>query len=223
MKARLAAVAGVLLATGAVAQDEPDFYPPDLERLEGQLATVRPAQASFYSGGEIAGCPAMIAKCLRKAYVRAGDIVLVGRSNGALVLTDFTAGGARSTHGWLPRTAIAPLPAPAATLAGWRGEWVRDDEANISLKPGKAPGSIAVAGDASWGTHDPERVKNGGINMGALEYEGVPEGDRLNVGEPGQYDCRVRMRLLPPYLIVADNGKCGGANVSFSGVYRRPK
>ena len=34
-------------------------------------------------------------------------------------------------------------------------------------------------------------------------------------------DCRARMRLIGPYLLVADNGQCGGLNVSFSGAYRR--
>jgi xylose isomerase len=71
--------------------------------------------------------------------------------------------------------------------------------------------------------HDPDRVKRGAVHVGALGTQGVPKGDRLNVVDTDGYPCRVRMRLLLPYLIVADNGACGGMNVSFSGVYRRQK
>ena len=222
MKARYAVIAGLLIATGALAQDEPDFYQPDLDSLDASLAKVQAPRINFYSGDEKTGCPAMTAGCRRAAYLQAGDIVVVEELRGAFADALFTAGGAHSTSGWLPSAALLPLPAPPATLAGWRGDWVRDDEANISLKPGKAPGSIAVSGDALYGSHDPDRIKRGAVNVGSLEEEGVPKGDRLDVGGTDQYDCRVRMRLLPPYLIVADNHKCGGANVSFSGVYRRP-
>jgi hypothetical protein len=34
-------------------------------------------------------------------------------------------------------------------------------------------------------------------------------------------ECRVVLTLLPPFLLAADNMKCGGMNVSFSGVYRK--
>jgi hypothetical protein len=37
----------------------------------------------------------------------------------------------------------------------------------------------------------------------------------------GRYDCAVRLRQLGPYLFAADNQYCGGANVSFTGLYRR--
>jgi len=221
MIARVAALAGLIVATGALAQDADDFYQPSLDLLEASLAKVQAPKVNFYSGDETPGCPALTPKCGRAAYLRAGDVVVVGTTRGGFVEADFTAGGARSTNGWLPRSALVPLPASPATLAGWRGDWVRDDEANISLKLGKRPGSIAVAGDATYGMHDPGRVKRGAVNIGELEEEGVPKGDRLDVGATDQYACRVRMRLLPPYLIVADNNKCGGMNVSFSGVYRR--
>jgi hypothetical protein len=33
-------------------------------------------------------------------------------------------------------------------------------------------------------------------------------------------ECRVAMRLIGPYLIANDAMKCGGMNVTFSGIYR---
>ena len=43
----------------------------------------------------------------------------------------------------------------------------------------------------------------------------------FTAGEPG--DCRIRLRLLPPFLLAEDNMNCGGMNVSFTTVYRRTK
>jgi hypothetical protein len=36
-----------------------------------------------------------------------------------------------------------------------------------------------------------------------------------------EVDCRVRMRRLGSFLLVEDNRRCGGINVSFSGIYQR--
>jgi hypothetical protein len=33
--------------------------------------------------------------------------------------------------------------------------------------------------------------------------------------------CRVRMQRVGPWLVVGDNGGCGGAGVSFTGLYDR--
>ena len=39
-----------------------------------------------------------------------------------------------------------------------------------------------------------------------------------------ELDCQVTMQLVCKFLVVGDNLHCGGANVSFSGVYqKRPK
>jgi len=35
--------------------------------------------------------------------------------------------------------------------------------------------------------------------------------------------CRVRMQRIGPWLLVEDNGDCGGSGVTFSGLYRRKK
>jgi hypothetical protein len=33
--------------------------------------------------------------------------------------------------------------------------------------------------------------------------------------------CHVRMQRIGPWLLVEDNGGCGGAGVTFTGLYRR--
>ncbi len=35
--------------------------------------------------------------------------------------------------------------------------------------------------------------------------------------------CHVRMQRIGPWLLIEDNGNCGGAGVTFTGLYRRKK
>jgi hypothetical protein len=43
----------------------------------------------------------------------------------------------------------------------------------------------------------------------------------LGENETDEYECKVSIRKVGKYLVVADNMQCGGANVSFSGVYQK--
>ncbi|MES2444075.1 MAG: hypothetical protein V4574_14695 [Pseudomonadota bacterium] len=56
-----------------------------------------------------------------------------------------------------------------------------------------------------------------GQEAGSLPYD-APGGDDETFGDDR---CRIRMSRLGPYLVVVDNDRCGAANVSFTGVYRR--
>ena len=214
---RAAAVAiGLAFAAPAMGQH---FLPGDTARLDMTLGKVRSGRAYFYSGTEKPGCPAPAESCRRRAYVTAGDVVLLGETRGALVAATF-ADGRATTEGWLPRSAVTALRAPPPTLASWRGAWSRD-EADIEIGPGARSGTLRLEGHAVWGSHDPDRVARGGVHVGEFDETAAPIGDRLGVGDgpPGQ--CHVLLRLIGPYLVIADNNLCGGMNVSFSGVYRR--
>ncbi|MBV9076797.1 MAG: hypothetical protein JO048_04870, partial [Methylobacteriaceae bacterium] len=86
-------------------------------------------------------------------------------------------------------------------------------------------------GDATWGAFDPGRARRGAVNVGEIEAEWAPAGPTLAfalaeagpvpVAQGDEADCKVWLARLGPYLVVADNLRCGGANVSFRGVYRR--
>jgi hypothetical protein len=113
--------------------------------------------------------------------------------------------------------------------ADWLGKWSRV-EAGITVTAGAA-GALRITGDATFGTKDPDRVRRGAVNTGAIEGDVTPAGDRLSfaigdnatlpVNEGGEFGCRVWMRRIGPWLIVDDNNNCGGANVTFRGIYTR--
>jgi hypothetical protein len=55
---------------------------------------------------------------------------------------------------------------------------------------------------------------------GELDYGARPSADKMQLGDgTDENDCQVTMNLVGKLLVVGDNLHCGGANLSFSGVY----
>jgi hypothetical protein len=175
------------------------------------------------------GCPNATPACAERAYLVPGDRVIVTAKRDAFACATYinAKGGDRS--GWLPLDAVAyDKPEPVAA-ADWLGKWSRT-EADIRVKPGKA-GALVINGDATFGAHDPGRVKRGAVNSGEIAADVTLAGDRLSfamgddatlpVDKGGEFVCKVWMQRVGPWLIVNDNGNCGGFNVSFRGFYTR--
>jgi hypothetical protein len=204
-----------------------------------QLATVVPGgRVHFVGGGEQAGCPNASAACAMHAFVVGGDAVVVSTTAGDYACATFTGPPPKAvvTSGFLPRAQLgAPAPqAPLNASAAWSGAWHSGDEQTITIKP-TPDGRIAVHGEAIFGSHDPERVKRGGVNVGDIEVE-VPIADGIaafaidydSTTKPFDFKrgdnneiCHIKLWRLGPYLVAEDNVRCGGMNVTFTGVYRR--
>jgi hypothetical protein len=191
-----------------------------LAGLVGAQSTPEPwlvaaSTRAYFRDAPVAGSPP------RTAYVMPGDMLVAEASTGAFTSVTFVSTGGTRTRGWIETARLRRVPAAPPSVKGWSGMWLFD-AANIEIHPGKAPGTLRVKGIALWGTHDPWRVKNGGINTGELDGTVTAKGDRADYSDgAGEYDCRAELRLLGPYLLVEDNGNCGGVNVTFSGIYRK--
>jgi hypothetical protein len=231
----------VFWSLSALAEDQPCYGVPVLAAgdITPQLAIVTPkGRTHFVKGGEKAGCPGASAACAMGAFVVGGDAVVVSTASGDYACATFTgpAPKAVSTSGFLPRAQLgAPLSQPPVNAAAaWAGEWRSGDEQTITIKP-KGDGRIAIAGDATWGGSDPERVKRGAVNAGQIEAEvaiadgaaafaidGDGPAKPFDFKRPDNGDvCRVKLWRLGPYLVAIDNVSCGGMNVTFTGVYRK--
>jgi hypothetical protein len=59
------------------------------------------------------------------------------------------------------------------------------------------------------------------VHIGELDHSAKPSLNKLKLGETDddEFACKVAMQLVGKFLIVSDNLNCGGANVTFSGVY----
>ncbi len=193
-------------------------------REGGRVTFVRNGDASAPA------CPADTAACQQKAYVVDGDLLIVGKSLKNFVCATYFNAKGFGRSGWLPKSAVTTIP-PQASIGRekWIGNW-QAQEQTIAIKPGPTAGTLSLSGEATYGARDPERVKRGAVNVGEFEATARIPGDAFaftpSDGKAAPYDpkvddCGVRLRLHGDYLIAMDNQKCGGMNVTFSGIYRK--
>jgi hypothetical protein len=228
------AAAAVIAAASAVRAEEaacgglPDLSANGALTL-GHISTAAARIHFIKDAAAQAGCPNQKPACLERAYLVSGDRVIVSQRRDDFVCATYINPKGVETSGWLPAVAVADDKAGPVTPASWLGKWSRV-EAEITVKTGKA-GALQIAGDATFGARDPARVKRGGVNVGEIAGDVMPDNDRLSfamgddatlpVDKGEEFTCRVWMRRVGPWLIVNDNNHCGGLNVTFSGVYTR--
>jgi hypothetical protein len=176
-------------------------------------------------------CPSGASACRLKAYLVPGDEVLTNATDEPYFCARFKSQSFVETIGYLPRAALEIVPLEHPSIQKWNGTWRRDSEAEIVLKAGGD--EVTVSGNATWGASDPQRVKRGAVNTGELDGSFRPRGQVLAIGydparsgSPPTDDtaadiCAAKIELYDRYLLVEDNGKCGGLNVSFNGLYVR--
>jgi hypothetical protein len=176
------------------------------------------------SGKQTPACPSDERGCKLKAFLVPGDVALIIVEDGPYVCATYKSPRGVETSGWLPHAALSLTPPEPVQDKAWEGKWRRDGEAEIALK---AHGNdMEAAGQATWGGTDPENVRQSAVQTGEISGAGKPRDGILTVGygdrfRPPPYgpDCAARLRLFGRYLVVEDNGACGGMNVSFSGIY----
>jgi hypothetical protein len=187
------------------------------ENSEYQLAKItgqKGKRVYFYKDDD--DCPNG-KNCRMKSYLIPNNEIIVSRKFGNWACSWFQPIKGSETVGWISLDNISFQPSNnKPLLTKWIGKW-EFYENTINLKKSKKTGFLTIKGSAFW------KGLGDNIHIGELDDESKPEGNNLKIGEnsTGQYDCKVNMFLLGKYLIVSDNLNCGGANVSFSGVYRK--
>ncbi len=191
--------------------------------VAAELVEIVPGPKRYFHAGDAReGCPAPTAACRRRGYVVAGDRLVAWETHGRLTRVTYLApGSTRSSEGWLETSALRRVTLAAPKASDWIGGW-SGWESEIDIALGAKPGTFHLGGNATWGAHDPERVKRGGVNYGMFGADlPEPTGSSLAFADSEEPACRIALRLLGPYLIARDNGQCGGMNVTFSGIYRK--
>ncbi len=185
------------------------------ESDEFRIGVVKGAknQKAFFFGDDKDTCPGPA--CRQKAYLVPGDEVVVNRDYKGFSCGWYTNTAGRVTVGWVE---TSRLDFPERLINGssmaWSGEWSYAEN-SIELTP-DGDGWLRVKGNAFWlGLGD-------NVHIGELDGRSAPDGGVLEYSDgDDEYDCKATMRYLGDFLAVADNNYCGGANVSFSGIYRR--
>ena len=210
--------------TSAQPDDNPEnwcregFFTGDAESYSVAAVAGKPNTRAYFYSDQSADCPGG-ANCVTRVYVVPGDQVVVGRILGKFSCAWYTPKKGYATVGWIETGTLKPVVVNREPkTSAWLGEWKYGDN-QITFTENKLPGYLNVTGDASWVGRG-----EGNVNVGQLDGRFEPDKGSLNYSDgDGMYDCKASMRLLGNFLIVADNLKCGGMNVTFSGVYLRSK
>jgi len=182
-------------------------------------------KSPYDDDGKAATCPSANDACRKKAYLVGGDLVLVGKTNADFTCVSYQSPRAKSqtwTFGWLPRTALATVePMTAPSLSDWLGRWEHPG-GGVSITKA-AGGRLRIEGDqvipAGRDFHNGSLGATAEPKGGIIAFvdDGTTPFERPNAGD----ECRVRLQRVGPWLLVEDNNDCGGAGVSFTGLYHR--
>jgi len=172
-----------------------------------------------------ATCPAATKACQKRDYLVTGNLVLVGASRGEFTCVSYQSPLAKRqiwANGWLPTAALTPVaPMPSPKAADWTGRWTHPG-GHVEIKAGER-GKLRIEGEMVVPTA--RDFHNGGFKA-QVPLQVTPQSATLAFTDDGSSygdDCKVRMQRIGPWLLVVDNAGCGGAGVSFLGLYRRGK
>ncbi|MBX7149328.1 hypothetical protein K1X76_09605 [bacterium] len=180
-----------------------------------QMATIKGAAGTKINFiGDDDGCPSVNPTCGKKAYLIPGDKVLVSRAYQGYMCAWYTPANpkASETVGWLPQASLEIIPVKPATAQTFMGTW-KYALNHLDVKTDASTGGLVIDGEGFW------KGLGDNIHNGYLAGKFVTQGNAFTV--PELEECQVKGFIVENYLVVADNNQCGGANVSFTGVYRK--
>lgn len=152
--------------------------------------------------------------CRRWArYVVPGDQVITSKSYKGFTCVWYQTANRPEMVGWVPtRNLEFPLYVPSL-YGPWPGDWKYERNV-LSISKTNEEDTFEVKGMAFWfGMGD-------NIHTGEIDTKGVVTKEGTMTLKDDL--CEIKLdTILDDYLIVSDNLKCGGANVTFTGVYRK--
>lgn len=192
------------------------FFTRETKNFGVGFVKPKAGQRAYFYTDDPTICP-VAASCRTTSYTVAGDAIITSKNYKDFVCGWFTSSKGGVKVGWLKTADLEfPLMVHNASERVWTGQWEYASN-SVSFTPSKLDGFLNVTGDALW--------KGMGDNVHIGELDGrFPHKDGVLEYSDGtsEFDCRATMQLaIEKYLIVADNGNCGGANVTFSGIYRK--
>jgi hypothetical protein len=213
------ALAATFACETATAQDDADFCRNGLFGEEAEDVGVAEVLGTerLYFLEDMNGCPNATAACRQQSYVIPGDRLITARTKGEYVCAYYPNAGGGSA-GWVPRNRLRQEAVDREPgLYEWAGEWA-DGDSTVDFSA--SSNALWVEGYAFWPSASPDpKLRPGGPNIG--EVVGLVQVDGNRAFEP---ECEIRFTLLGDYLVVSDPTRhCDGMNVTFSGVYTRPR
>ncbi len=187
------------------------------ESTDAFIATVKARRgARVYFYGDDGNCP-NAKGCRKRSYLVANDEVIVSKEFGKWVCVWYQPEEGGETVGWIAKSDLEHL---TLLMEGgprvWVGVWKAHDN-TIEIKEAATQNVYDIKGTAFW------KGLGDNIHIGELDGPAKFDDGKLLYGfdDEGEYACRVTLDRVGGFMLVSDNLNCGGANVTFSGVYQR--
>jgi hypothetical protein len=187
----------------------------------------QPQPATVTGGGRLYllsdedGCPNDQVVC-QHGYLIGGDDVIAGQTSGAFTCVSYS-GRLGESIGWVRSSRLRFNKNDVSPpLTAWVGKWYDGDNViNIA-----STGNKLVAGGAAYWPQpsaNPEVAQKGEFNFGTFDATAIPNGNdvKFEQGDSPANMCIVTAKMVGGFLVVQDNGNCGGLNVRFDGMYRQ--
>jgi hypothetical protein len=184
-------------------------FPTDSEDFNfGYIKAKKRERVHFYDDG--GKCPKS-KNCRLRTYLKNGDEVLTSRNYGKFVCAWYESDKGWRFVGWLPARNVKFPLSVTQKYEPWIGDWKYEDNL-LQIERIEQTEEFKVYGLAVW------KGLGDNIHIGEIDSKGTLNESTIKLT---QDDCEVKLNLIIGYLVVSDNLKCGGANVTFSGVYRK--
>ena len=172
-----------------------------------------------------------------KTYLVRGDQVLTGDRDGNYICANYQSSTGEGASGWIKSADLAAMSSKPLTAKAWIGKWAAGKSNYFTFKTGSKADWISVDGQQEhWAEYQnvltDEAMYAGGFKSEAPLVDGTVGFTQTDNDEFQPYDekagdkskCAVRFRILSErYLVAKDSGYCGGANITFSGLYVKAK
>jgi hypothetical protein len=148
--------------------------------------------------------------CKTKSYVIKGDLVIVAYKYGDFICSWYPR---KEGPEWLSLSDVKFLSSDNdSTVFDWVGKWSQGKDINFTLSRTNKPDELKVSAYACCVGYS--------MNFGEIEATSKINGNKV-VFHDEVMDCTFSLMLLDQVILAKDNNQCGGANVSFSGLYNR--
>lgn len=154
-----------------------------------------------------------------KSFLVTDDEVLIAREYGDFACAWYQPKKGKETIGWIPRSKLNVLKTDKdPSINMWLGDWIQGKRSFFEIKRNKKEGYLIIIGDSTWTN------SYGAIHIGNLDDKGevvAPFRNEFVIEDEDESDigCQIRAKMIGRFLIVVDNKRCGGLNVTFDGVY----
>lgn len=204
----------VLIGSIAIAQDDKTCREGLYTRAEAlSLAKISiPSDARAYFYNDFDDCPSLDNEaCKEDSYLINGDEIIVSKEYEGFSCAWYA--GASNTVGWIESDRLEPVQIKPPERDDWLGHWQYNDN-EIYLSELKFSDDFLLEGLAIW--------QGDGTNIHIAEiFERIYAPQYYSFQITNEDLCVLQLSIMNEYLAAMDNLKCGGANVSFNGIYKK--